>query len=84
VGFFYKFGLLTCGFYVVMTIILEAGLWAVFPNDGVMFFIDRKHPAVSLGFLPGVILGFLWFVSFSAAWYIVYRDFRAIFPLPPN
>jgi hypothetical protein len=74
-----KCGLLTCGFYVVMTLVLEVALW---PGNGWMIFIDRKHPALGLGIFTGVILGFLWLVAFSAAWYIVARNLRSL--LPPN
>jgi hypothetical protein len=82
--FFLKFGLLTCAFYASLTLVLEAGIWALIYFKGVMFFIDQKHPALSLAVVPGIVFGFLWLISFSAAWFIVYRDLKSIIPFLPN
>jgi len=82
--FFLKFGLLTCAFYVGLTIVLEGGLWALVYFKGLFIFIDEKHPALSLALVPAVIFGVTWLVSFSAAWFIVYRDLKTLFPLLPN
>ncbi|MGA8224144.1 MAG: hypothetical protein WB780_21035 [Candidatus Acidiferrales bacterium] len=82
--FFLKFGLLTCAFYVGLTIVLEGGVWALIYFRGIMFFIDQKHPALSLAAVPAVIFGVTWLVSFSAAWFIVYRDMKGLLPLLPN
>ncbi|MFZ0038662.1 MAG: hypothetical protein WAK91_14625 [Candidatus Acidiferrales bacterium] len=78
--FFFKFGLLTCAFYAALTLSLEAGMWALTNHHGWMFFVDKRHPALSIAVVPAILFGFLWIVSFGAAWFIVYRDLKLIFP----
>jgi|HubBroStandDraft_1064217.scaffolds.fasta_scaffold365727_2 hypothetical protein len=81
---FVKFGLLTLAFYAVLTLALEAGIWALTNFKGLMFFVDEKRPALSLAILPGIVFGSLWLLAFSAAWFIVYRDFRSVFLALPR
>ncbi len=74
--FFFKLGLLTCGFYAALTIVLDADLWAVgFRTNG---------PGLTLGAKYGVIFGVLWLVSFSAAWRIVYIGLKERLSVLPN
>ena len=80
--FFFKLGLLSCTFYVVLTILLEGVYWAVIRSGGVMWFYTGAHPYLRLGLFFGVIFGIIWLISFGAAWYIVYLDVRSKFPIP--
>jgi hypothetical protein len=82
--FIFKLGLLTCAFYMVLTILLEAGLWAVAYFKGLGVVIDYRHPFWTLGIKLGAISGALWCISFSAAWYIVYLGLRARMPIISN
>ena len=81
---FLRIGLLTCAFYAALTLVLEAGVWALVKFKGLSFFIDEKHPALSLGIVPGIVFGFLWLVSFSVALLIVYHDLKSIYPFLAN
>jgi hypothetical protein len=74
-----KLGLLTCGFYVGLVLLLEAGVWAVIRHRGGfgVLFYSGKHPGLGLGLFLGIVFGFLWLVSFIAAWWIVWPNFKA-------
>jgi hypothetical protein len=67
----FKLGLLACAFYVVLTILLEAVLWAVAYFKGLGVFFSYRHLFWALGIKLGAIFGALWCISFSAARYIV-------------
>jgi hypothetical protein len=82
--FIFKLGLLTCAFYVVLTILLEAGLWAVANSKGFGVFFSYRHLFWTLGIKLGAIFGALWCISFSAAWYIVYLGLKARMPTISN
>jgi hypothetical protein len=75
---FLKVGILTCGFYVVATLVLEIGLWAVayFKGFGI-WGLPGKYLGVYLGIAYGTVLGGLWVLSFSAAWWVVYSGMKA-------
>ncbi|MFZ1975943.1 MAG: hypothetical protein WAU89_24090 [Candidatus Acidiferrales bacterium] len=72
---FFKLGLLTCVFYVGLTIVLDAAIVGLAHLVGVGFRIDG--PGLALGAKYGVIFGALWLISFSAAWWIVYIGLKA-------
>ncbi len=82
--FFFKLGLLTCVFYVVLTILLEAGLWALVYFKGFMWYYSGKHPGLALSTFWGAIFGVTWLISFCVAWLVVYNDLRSRFRFPPN
>jgi hypothetical protein len=80
--FLFKLGLLTCAFYVVLTLLLEAGLWAMIHFRGfTVFFSSKQHWFWGGGLLFGVIFGTLWIISFSVAWYIVCQDLKRLLHL---
>jgi hypothetical protein len=75
---FFKLGLLTCAFYVGLTILLYATFLAVIHFSGPIGIIYRgKHWFWTMGSRFGLVFGFLWFLSFAAAWCIVYADISA-------
>jgi hypothetical protein len=78
--FFLKLGLLTCAIYVGLTMALEAGIFAVIrTRGGLMYFFPKgTHMFWTLGLPFGVIFGTLWVISFSVAWWIVYKDLKPI------
>jgi hypothetical protein len=78
---FFKLGLLTCGFYFGLTIVLLALRWALAHFTGLSVFVSARHPGLSLGLLYGAILGAAWLISFSAAWWIVYLDPKSRLPI---
>jgi hypothetical protein len=80
----FKLGLLTCAFYVGLTILLEAGLWVVASFWGFGVLVSGRHPGFNLGVKFGVIFGAIWLISFSAAWWIVYLDFKSRLLIRPN
>jgi hypothetical protein len=83
--FLFKLGLLTCAFYVVLTLLLEAGLWAMIRfGSGVSVFFSSKHWFWGGGLAFGVIFGTLWIISFSVAWYVVYQDLKRYLPISAN
>lgn len=79
--FLFKLGLLTCAFYVVLTLLLEAGVLALIRVRGFSVFLSSKHWFWGGGLAFGAIFGTLWIISFSVAWYIVYQDFKRLFHL---
>jgi hypothetical protein len=90
--FFLKLGLLTCAFYIGLTIVVEAVLWAVIYFNGLGLFVSVRHPGWSLGselglkmgLAFGVIFGVVWLISFAAAWRIVFLDLRSQFSVLSN
>jgi hypothetical protein len=74
----FKLGLLTCAFYVMLTILLEAAIWALAHREGGfgIFFAGRSW-FWSAGLRLAFIFGGLWLVSFTAAWCIVYQGLKA-------
>jgi hypothetical protein len=90
--FFLKLGLLTCAFYIGLTIVVEAVLWAVISFKGLGLFVSVRHPGLSpgvalglkMGLRFGVIFGVVWLISFGAAWWIVFLDLRSQFSMLSN
>jgi len=80
----FKLGLLTCLFYVALTILLEAVLWVVAYYKGIGVFFSGEHWFWTLGLKLGFIFGTLWIISFSAAWCISYLSLKSKLPIPPN
>ena len=81
---FFKLGLLSCGFYLGLTIVLLALRWTLAHFTGLSIFVSAKHPGLSLGLLYGAILGAAWLISFSTAWWIVYADLKSALPILQN
>lgn len=78
--FLFKLGLLTCAFYVGLTILLYATFWAIIRfHGGIGIVIPGKHRFWIMGYQFALIFGILWFLSFVAAWCIVYADLKARF-----
>lgn len=75
-----KLGLLTCGLYVGLVVLLEAGVWALIRHGSFGVLYSGKHPSLGLGLFLGIVFGFLWLVSFIAAWWIVWPDIKATLP----
>lgn len=73
----FKLPLLTCAFYVAFTIALEIFFWAMAHLQGVWIGWTGKHWFWTLGAKAGLALGTLWFISFAAAWCIVYTGIKA-------
>jgi hypothetical protein len=72
-----KMALVTCAFYVGISILLEALLLGVmFWKDGIMYTINFKAWAV--------IFGLIWLASFAMAWRVTIVPFLAKFPRPPG
>jgi hypothetical protein len=81
-SFFFKLGLLTCGFYAALTIVLDAALVAAAHLWAVGF--RTNGPGLTLGAKYGVIFGVLWLISFSAARWIVYSGLKERLSVLPN
>jgi hypothetical protein len=79
---FFKLGLLTCVFYVGLTIALDAVLMLLIHLTPVGFRIDG--PGLTSGARYGVIFGVLWLISFSAAWWIVYLGLKSRLAVLPS
>jgi hypothetical protein len=75
VFWFFKLGLLTCVFYVGLTIVLDAVRMLLIPLTPVGFRINGL--GFALGARYGVSFGTLWLISFSAAWWIVYLGLKS-------
>ncbi len=78
--FAFKFCLLTCLFYIILTVLLVGSLWAkvVFGN-GLMIIFPKDHLGLKLVVLPGIVLGLMWPISFTAASFIVYREVKRLY-----
>ena len=74
---FFKLGLLTCAFYVGLTIVMEALIWAKIHFGGLGILVSGKHAGLKLGIMFGVVFGVVWLISFGAAWSIVYFDLKS-------
>jgi len=66
---FFKLGLLTCGFYVALTLLLEAALWAMAYNWGLGMVLSGERFGFASRFKLGMVFFVLWLVSFAAACY---------------
>ena len=73
-----KLPLLTCGFYVVLTVLLEGAIWLAAHLRGIGVLIPKDW-FWTVGLKAGAVLGSLWIVAFSAAWWIVYVSYKAQF-----
>jgi hypothetical protein len=82
--FIFKLGLLTCAFYVALTMLLEAGLWGLAYFKGFGIFYAARDWFWGVGLRLGLIFGTLWAVSFTAAWCIVYASLKAKLPIHPS
>ncbi len=66
--FILKLTIVTCAFYMGITLLLLVGLFAIVHLKGMVGY--------SLNWRSfGVLFGMIWLVSFSAAWRIVYHQF---------
>ena len=75
--FLLKLSVLTCLFYLGVTVLMEAAIFlAARVGGGLLYFL---HP-VPIGFIFGVI----WLASFSLAWHITDSQFVAKFPQAKN
>jgi len=64
---------------------LEAALWAViYFRGGLMVFVDSRHAGLRSGIAFGTVFGFIWLVSFVAAWWIVWSEFKSYLPVAGN
>jgi hypothetical protein len=80
----FKLGLLTCAFYVALTLLFEAGMWALAYFKGLSLFFATRDWFWGVGLRLAVIFGILWVISFSAAWCIVYASIKAKLPIHPS
>jgi hypothetical protein len=66
--FILKLTLVTCAFYIGITLLLLVGLLAIVHLKGMVgYTLDWRS--------FGVLFGLIWLVSFSAAWRVVYHQF---------
>jgi hypothetical protein len=82
--FLFKIGLFTCAFYIGMTVLFEATLWAVALFWGFGMFLSGRHPFLRLGVQLGAIFGSMWLISFSAAWWILFPGLKSRLLVHPN
>jgi len=80
---FFKLGVLTCVFYVGLTIVLDGAVVLLVHLRGTVAF-RINGPGVTLGAKYGVIFAALWLISFSAAWWIVYLGLKSRLATLPN
>jgi hypothetical protein len=66
--FILKLTLVTCAFYMGITLLLLVGLLAIIHLKGMVGYTLNWRSF-------GVLFGLIWLVSFSAAWRIVYHQF---------
>ena len=70
-----KLALVTCAFYVGLSVLLEAALLGLtLWKGGVFYSVNFKAWAL--------IFGLMWLVSFAVAWRIMMVPFLASFPRP--
>jgi len=70
-----KLALVTCAFYVGISVLLEAALFGLaFWKGGALYWINFKAWAL--------IFGLLWLISFAGAWRIMMVPFLAGYPRP--
>ncbi len=75
--FLLKLSVLTCLFYLGVTVLIEAAIFLAARVSGSFFYVLHRVP---LGFIFGVIR----LASFSLAWHITYSQFVAKFPQVKN
>jgi hypothetical protein len=68
--FILKLTLVTCAFYLGITLLLLVGLLAIVHLKGMVGYTLNWRSF-------GVLFGLIWLVSFSAAWRVVYHQFTA-------
>ena len=79
--FLAKLGLLSCAFYALVIVLLEAALWMVTWIRGEFaLFVPQRYWGLRIGLLVGLVLGLAWLVSFAGAWWLVYSDMKSKFP----
>ena len=66
--FILKLTLVTCAFYIGITLLLLVGLLAIVHLKGMVGYTLNWRSF-------GVLFGLIWLVSFSAAWRVVYHQF---------
>jgi hypothetical protein len=66
--FILKLTIVTCAFYMGITLLLLVGLFAIVHLKGIVGYTLNWRSF-------GVLFGMIWLVSFSAAWRIVYHQF---------
>ena len=66
--FILKLTIVTCAFYMGITLLLLVGLFAIVHLKGMVGYTLNWRSF-------GVLFGMIWLVSFSAAWRIVYHQF---------
>jgi hypothetical protein len=66
--FILKLTLVTCAFYMGITLLLLVGLLAIVHLKGMVGYTLNWRSF-------GVLFGLIWLVSFSAAWRVVYHQF---------
>jgi hypothetical protein len=79
-----KLGLLSCAFYVGVTVLLGAALCAVIYFRGLAVFVDGRNAGLRFGIAYGAVFGVIWLVSFAAAWWIVWSGIKSNFPTVGN
>jgi len=75
--FLLKLSVLTCLFYLGVTVLMEVAIFLAARIGGSFFYVLHRVP---IGFIFGVI----WLASFSLAWHITYSQFVARFPQMKN
>ena len=75
--FLLKLSVLTCLFYLGVTVLMEVAIFLPARIGGSFFYVLHRVP---IGFIFGVI----WLASFSLAWHITYSQFVAKFPQVKN
>jgi hypothetical protein len=68
--FILKLAIVTCVFYMGITLLLCAGLMMLVHSKGIVGYALNWRPL-------GTLFGLIWLVSFSAAWRIVYHQLTA-------
>jgi hypothetical protein len=72
-----KTALVTCAFYMGMSVVLEVLLLGfMFWKGGIMYSLNFKAWAL--------IFGVIWLASFALAWRVTIVPFLAKFPRPPG
>ena len=71
-----KVALVTCAFYLGMSLLIEALLFLLtLWKGGVLYTLDAR--------MWGGLFAVVWLISFLAAWRIIMGGFVATFPRPP-
>ena len=73
-----KIGVLSGAIYLILTILLEAGVVALTHfSSGFGYFIRSKNMFLGFGARFGLVFGLFWAISFAVAWSIVYAGLKA-------